>query len=99
QDGRVRGRTPALAEDAVALAEPDDVPDDQEVAGEAQDLDYLELVLQLPVRPRSVALGAVSGSGPVVDQVGQERVLVVAVRHRERRQLRRDERQVERALQ
>src|SRR5215472_3855328 len=35
-DGRVRGRPPALAQDAGLLAEPDDVVHDQEVAGEPE---------------------------------------------------------------
>ena len=50
-DGRVRGRTATLAQDVLVLAEPDDVVDEQEVAGEPELADHGELVLDLAVRP------------------------------------------------
>ena len=58
-DRRVRGRTAALAVDVVAATELGDVPDGEEVAGEAEGLDDAELVVDLsatrprPARPRA----------------------------------------------
>ena len=46
-DRAVGGRAAALAEDAALAAEADDVPDDQEVAGEVELPDERELVLEL----------------------------------------------------
>jgi hypothetical protein len=46
-DGGVGCRAAALDEDAVLLAVADEVPDDEEVAGEAEFGDELELVLDL----------------------------------------------------
>src|ERR671922_1743510 len=46
-DGGVGGRAASLAEDVVAPAELADVPDDQEVAGESELLDDLELLVDL----------------------------------------------------
>src|SRR5205807_1888945 len=61
-DSGVGGRAATLTEDVLAVAELDDVPDDQEVAGEAETVDHVELVVDLLVRtghplalPRSVA--------------------------------------------
>src|SRR5205823_14600142 len=46
-DGAVGGGAAALYEDAALTAEADDVPDDQEVAGEVEPADEAELVLEL----------------------------------------------------
>ena len=54
-DGRVGGRAPALAVDALGAAELDDVPHHEEVAGEAQRLDDLELVVDLEQALRFLA--------------------------------------------
>ena len=48
-DRRVRSRAPPLAVDVGSPAELDEVPHDQEVAGEAELLDHFELVLELGV--------------------------------------------------
>lgn len=53
-DRRVRGRAATLAEDAVALAERDDVPHDQEVPGEPERLDQVELMVELRLRVLAV---------------------------------------------
>ena len=47
-DGAVGGRAAPLHEDVVLPAVIDDVPDDQEVAGEIELLDQIELALDLP---------------------------------------------------
>ena len=52
-DGAVGRRAAALHENPLLAAEVDDVPDDQEIAGE------IELLDQVAVRARSVALRAV----------------------------------------
>ena len=44
-DRRVRRGSPSLGEDSLLTAEPRDLPDDEEVTGEVQLLDDLELVL------------------------------------------------------
>src|SRR5262249_36836232 len=59
-DGAVGRGAAALAEDAALASEADDVPDDQEVAGEVKLLDHRELVLELgadrrPDRPVPLA--------------------------------------------
>ena len=46
-DGAVGGRAAPLGEDVLAPAEVDDVPDDQEVAGEVELLDQVQLLLDL----------------------------------------------------
>ena len=48
---RVGRRPPPLAVDVVAPAELHDVPDDEEVAGEAQLVDHVQLVVDLGVGP------------------------------------------------
>ena len=93
-----------LAEDVGAVAELDEVPHDEEVAGEAEALDHLELVVdgvpgagpqrEVFVRRRPLAV-AVTGAG--LDDAPQELHLRQAVRTRERRQVRGDEREVERS--
>ena len=50
-DGRVGGAPPALAEDVRAAAELDEVPHDEEVAGEAELLDDRQLVVDRAPRP------------------------------------------------
>ena len=49
-DGAVGGRSAALAEDVVLLAEAHDVPDDQEIAGEPEFFDEGELTFHLALR-------------------------------------------------
>ena len=46
-DGRVSGRAPALAQDAAAPGEFDQVPDDQKVAFQLELADHLQLVVDL----------------------------------------------------
>src|SRR5207248_5675396 len=46
-DGAVGRRSPSLHEDVVLPAEVDDVPDDQEVAGERELFDQIELACDL----------------------------------------------------
>ena len=77
-----------------------DVVHDQEVAGETQLLDDIELVLDLPVRAgnplgfgRAVAVGCLA-----FDQGAEPAHLGVVRRNREVGQLRRDHLEVERAL-
>ena len=81
-DRRVGGRAAALAVDVVAPAELHDVPHDEEVAGEPERLDHLELVVELgpgpghPLgRPGPVALRR-----PLLDQRDEVAHLVEAVR-------------------
>ena len=54
-DGAVGGRAASLHEDVVLAAEIDDVPDDQEVAGELELLDQIELARDLRARPLVMA--------------------------------------------
>ena len=63
-DRRVRRRAPPLAEDVGSPAELDDVPHDQEVAGEAELLDDLQLVLDLVIGAGH-ALGAARPVAPL----------------------------------
>src|SRR5439155_24861084 len=66
-DGAVRRRAAALAEDAALAREADDVPHDQEVAGQVELPDQRQLVLELLAdawRDRPVAVaGAGTGEG------------------------------------
>ena len=85
-DGAVGGRPPSLAVDVVAPAELDDVPHDEEVAGEAEGVDHGQLVLDLAVGARD-PLGA--GAGRAVPlgcaphgELPQPAHLGVAVGHR-----------------
>ena len=50
-DGAVRGRAPALDEDPAGAGLADDVPDDQEVAGQLQLLDQVQLPGELASDP------------------------------------------------
>ncbi len=94
-DRRVGRRAPALAEDVGPSAELDEVPHDQEVAGEAELLDEGQLVVDLGAGA-GLPLGAsgVRRPGPVaveaalLGELAQPRHLVVARRARERRQVR-----------
>ncbi len=60
-DDGVGGAAAALDEDVVALAELDDVPHDEEVAGEAELFDERELVLGLLLRALPAGLGRAWG--------------------------------------
>ena len=51
-DGAVGRRAAPLHEDPLLAAEVDDVPDDEEVAGEIELLDQIQLALELPRVPR-----------------------------------------------
>jgi hypothetical protein len=62
-DGAVRGRAAPLDEDVLPPAELDDVVDDEEVAGEVELLDEVELALELVLRLRRERLEA--GAAPL----------------------------------
>ena len=105
-DRRVGRAAPALAVDLGPLAELDDVPHHEEVAGEPQRLDDGELVVDLgPGLAVAVAVavgggaapGAVTAGAALLHQAAQVAHLVEPVGARERRQLGRHQRQVERA--
>ena len=68
-DRAVRGRAAALEEDAALAAEADDVPDDQEVAGEVELLDERELVRELAAHARGHGPIALARAG--LDQLAQ----------------------------
>ncbi len=102
-DRRVGGAPPALAEDVGAAAELDDVPHDQEVPGEVELLDQRQLVVDRRPRPgpqrqvlRTGGTFAVAAPGALLGHPAEVLHLGEPGRARERRQLRRDERQVER---
>ena len=63
-DGAVGGRAAPLDEDALAPAEVHDVPDDQEVAGEAQLPDERQLALDLPAGLLVVRAGSARARPP-----------------------------------
>ena len=97
-DRGIGRRSPALTQDVVLTAEPGDVVHHQEVARKLQLRNDFQFMLDLGVCARR-ALGrsvAVARSGH--RQPPQPAVLGVPAGHVERRQLRRDERQPERAL-
>ncbi len=78
--GAVGRRAAALDEDVVLTAEVHDVPDDQEVAGELELLDEIELARNLGARPiveRSIAIAR-----PDLGDPAEERALGFASRHR-----------------
>src|SRR5437899_8077134 len=84
-DRAVGGGAAALHEDVVGAAELHDVPDDEEVAGEIEPADDLQLVGDLP--PRALderAGGAVSRAHAARDEVAQVRLHALAGRQRER---------------
>ena len=103
-DGAVRGRAPTLGEDPLSGAEVDELVDDEEVAGEVQVDDHSQLVVDLRPRPgdllgplrrraRSVALPTLN-----LHQLHQPAGLVVPGRHREGRQVRGQQAQVQGAV-
>ena len=94
-------RAPALAEDVGSRAEVDDVPHDEEVAGEAQLVDEVELTVELlpgTVDPGGGA-GAVPAGAALLDQSAEVAHLVEPVGARVGRQVGGDQGEVERALQ
>ena len=109
-DRRVGGAPPPLAEDVRPPAELDDVPHDQEVAGEVELVDQRQFVVdRRPCpRPQGEILHhsvrhrggrrsfAVPSAATFLGDMAQELHLVHVRRTRERRQVRGDERQVER---
>ena len=79
-DGAVGGRAASLHEDVVMAAEIDDVPDDEEVAGEIETLDEIELARNLragPIVIRTIALARAE-----VGQLAEKRAVRLARRHR-----------------
>ena len=98
-DRRVRRRPAALAQDVVVLAERHDVVHDQEVAGEPEALDHVELPGDLGVRARHPfgPRSPVAGRGLAGGQLAQPGGFGVPVRDREVGQPGGDHREVERA--
>ena len=72
-DGAVRGRAASLTEDATLATEADDVPDDEEVAGEVELGDDGQLVLELPAH-------AVGDRPPTLARAGLRELAQVALR-------------------
>jgi len=99
-DRRVRRRAAPLAEDAPLAAEVDDLVDDQEVAREVQVDDHVEFVLDHRVGPGlPFGLGRpVAVTGSPVGEFAQPGGLGVALGNGERREVGRDEGEVEGAL-
>ena len=98
-DRGVRGGAAALGEDVALAAELHDVPHHQEISREVQLLDDRQLMVELGVGLRVRVAGTVAAGGALRDQVAEPGDLRMARRNRERRQFRRDQLQVERALQ
>jgi hypothetical protein len=94
---RVGGRAPALAVDVPGAAELDDVPDDEEVAGEPELVDHGELVVDLGPRPGDPfgVARPVAALGALFGEPTQEPHLVEAVGARVGRQLGGNEVEVE----
>ena len=103
-DRAVGGGAPALGEDPLVCAEVDDLVDDEEIAGEVQIDDDLQLMVDLRPRPRdllgtlrrrawSVALAPLD-----LHQLHQPARLVVPGRDREGRQVRGQQPQVQGAV-
>ena len=78
-DRGVRRRSAALAVDVLPAAEVHDVVHDQEVAGEVQRLDGVQLVVELPVGVRVLRPGAVPLQGALHGEVPQPTHLGVAL--------------------
>ena len=97
-DRGVGRRSPALTQDVVLPAEPGDIVHHQEIARKAQLCNDFQLMLDLGVRARRAFGRSVAVARAGHRQLPQPAVLGVPVGHVERRQLRRDERQPERAL-
>ncbi len=79
-DRRVGRASPALDEESLAPGEPDQVPDDQEIACEFQFADEFQLGQELAAPVLFHPPSALTGSGK--DSFPQERVHVVSRRHR-----------------
>ena len=79
-DGAVGRRSAPLHEDVLLPAVVDDVPDDQEVAGEIELLDQIELARDL--RARLVVIRAVAIARAGFGDVAEERHLGLAAGHR-----------------
>ena len=96
-DRRVRGRTAALTVDVVATTELGDVPDREEVTGEAEGLDDTEFVIDLvPRAHNALALArAVTLRRALFHDHFQVGLLVHPRGRREGRQVRRDQAKVE----
>ena len=73
-------RSPPLHQDVVLAAVIDDVPDDQEVAGEIELVDEIELAFDLPARP--IVVGPIALPCARLRQLAQERRHRLARRHR-----------------
>ena len=79
-DRAVGGRAAALHEDVVLAAEVDEVPDDQEVAGQIELLDQIELARDLG--PGAIVVRPVALARADVGDLAQERRLRLPRRHR-----------------
>ncbi len=79
-DGAVGRRAAPLHEDVVLAAEVDDVPDDQEIAGQLQLLDEIEFARDL--RAGLVVIRTVAIARADIGDAPQERRLRLAGRHR-----------------
>ena len=79
-DGAVGRRPAALHENPLPPAEADEVPDDEEVAGEVELLDELQLARDL--RARAVVIRAIAIARADLRDAPQERDLRLAGRHR-----------------
>ena len=71
-DGAVRRRAPPLHEDALDAAELDDVPDDEEIAGEVELADELQLARDLLPRLLRELAPPVARPPPFLGQVAEE---------------------------
>ena len=86
RDARTRRAPPARTHpDLLRAGEAHEVPDHQEVGGEAHALDHVELVLDALEHVQRGAL-AVTRLGPFEHELAEIAVLVVTLRHGERRQ-------------
>ena len=79
-DGAVGRRAAPLHEDVVVPAEIHDVPDDQEVAGEIETLDEIELARNL--RAGAVVIRPIALAGAEIGQLAEKRDVRLARRHR-----------------
>ena len=99
-DRRVGGASPPLAVDVGAAAELDEVPHHEEVPGEPELLDDVELAVDRRPRPVAQATFAVHAAGALLGQVAEVLHLgqhaAVELGAGERREVRGDEGQVER---
>ena len=78
-DGAVRSRSASLHEDVVMAAEIDDVPDDEEVAGEIEALDEIELARNL--RARAIVIRPIPLARTEIGELAQKRAVRLARRH------------------